>query len=122
MVQQYAMLFHRRYCVVKANQFGTEQHRPLLVIPAHKNLINTPFVTINNPKVVLSMLKRSEDKKGIVLRLRSFSEREEFVKLVWADKQPVKVQKCTAEERPLETVGNQITISPYGTESFYLTF
>jgi hypothetical protein len=122
MRQRYAVLFHGKYDVITANRFGTEVHRPLLAIPVKKNLRDHSFVRISNPKVVLSNFKRTGDQKGLILRLRSFSDQSESVKLIWTDKTPKTIQRCTAEETPLELIGNEVIVSPFGSESLYLTF
>lgn len=122
MVQQYAMLFHGAYDAVIANRFGTEQHRPLVAVRAKQNLLERSFVRISNPRVAVSVLKESADKKGLVLRLRSYSAQLETVMLTWPKGAPQKVQRCTAEETPGEEVKNGVVIQPQGTESLYLTF
>ena len=105
-----------------ANRFGTEQHRPLLAIPAKKNIIEKPFVLINNSRVVIVNLKKTKDKKGVLLRLRSLSDKKENLKLSWPVAPPASIQKCTADEQPLETIHNELSLLPYDTETLYVTF
>jgi alpha-mannosidase len=120
--QQYALLFHGKYDAVTANRFGVEQHRPLIAIPAKTNLIDHSLLSTNNSKVVISSLVRGKDKKGLTVRLRSLSDKQEKVKLSWPQDQSLRVQRCTAEEQPLEIINNEVTLLPYGTKTLYISF
>jgi alpha-mannosidase len=120
--QQYAILFHGAYDAVIANQFGMEQHRSLLAIPAAKNLIKNSFVGISNPRVMISALRKTADGKAVLLRIRSVSNKTEKVKLTWPVTKPQKIEVCTAAEIPLKMAAEELTIRPHGTECLYLTF
>lgn len=119
-VQQYAVLFHGEYDPAIANRFGMEQNRPLIVIPAKENLLENSLVRIDNPNIAISSLKNEKDK--FILRLRSISAKQEKVRLSWMKNQPVHIKTCTAEERPIETVNNEITLAPYASETLEVNF
>jgi hypothetical protein len=116
--QQYAVFFHGQYDPVLANRFGMEQHRPLIAIPAKTNLLKNSLIRINNPNVVVSGLKREGDQ--LILRLRSFSNEQEKVKLRWSYSQPKQIRKPVLAGEQLETIDDEITIPAYGMETLYI--
>lgn len=120
MVQQYAVLFHGNYDPVIAYRFGTEQHRPLLAIRAKNNLIENSLFRVNNPRVAVSSMKKNS--KAVVLQLRSYSDKPETVKLHWTQDQPKQLQRFDSEDQALQTISEDITLLPYGTETIYVNF
>jgi alpha-mannosidase len=110
---RYRVMIHDSYNAAMANRFGMEQSQPLVHVATSKNPEITPFVEIDNPNVVVSMLRSTEDKDIFVLRLRSLSDKEEMVKLSFP-KNPVSVHLCDLEEKPSGPVSGSIQILPYG--------
>jgi alpha-mannosidase len=120
--QQYAVLFHEQYDPVIANRFGMEQHRPLLAIPTKNNLIEKPLLQIDNPKIVVSSLTRTEDKRGVLVRVRSVSEQVQRMKFMWVSESPLQQFEYEPEGQVLKPIAGEMTILPYSTKTFYLVF
>ncbi|WP_169818770.1 glycoside hydrolase family 38 N-terminal domain-containing protein [Niabella ginsenosidivorans] len=121
MQQQYALLFHREYRSVTAFRFGTEQHRPLLAIPAKENLADSSFVRISNPQVALSLLEKTTDKEGWLMRLRSFSSGTEKAQLIWPNGRPKTIYLCNAEGKMMQTAGPFLTFLPFGIQTLWIS-
>lgn len=119
MTMHYGLLPHRAYDATTANRFGMEQNRPLIAIAVDKApVVNTP-VRIGNPNVFISTLKQSDDGKGMVLRLRTVSDKAEKVMLSWPNGKPSKLFSCMDDEKPLKAITADREILPYGTVSYY---
>jgi alpha-mannosidase len=77
---RYQILPHNTgYDVVAANRFGMEQARPLIASTVKEKINLAPLVTVDNPRVVVSSIKSQT--KGVVVTLRSLSDKEETIKL-----------------------------------------
>lgn len=115
----YAMMPHQAYNATAANRFGLEENRPLIAIPVDKKpVVNTP-IKIGNPNVFISMLKQSDNGKGMILRVRSVSDKPEAVQLSWPNGKPKKLYSCMADEVPAKAITTDQTVLPYGTISYY---
>jgi alpha-mannosidase len=115
----YAILPHGSYDPVTANRFGMDENRPLIAVPVQKKPLTKSWVRIGNPKVFISILKQSDDGKGMILRLRSVSDKPERVQLTWTNETPRKLYSCLANEKPQNEIKSDRTILPYGTISYY---
>ena len=115
----YAILPHGSYDPVTANRFGMDENRPLIAVPVQKKPLTKSWVRIGNPKVFISILKQSDDGKGMILRLRSVSDRPERVQLTWTNETPRKLYSCLANEKRQNEIKSDRTILPYGTISYY---
>tara|TARA_R110002050_G_scaffold274283_3_gene418670 strand:+ start:10236 stop:13157 length:2922 start_codon:yes stop_codon:yes gene_type:complete len=77
----------------RPNQFGIEQHQPLVAAKVNKNFKNKQLLELDGSPLVLStVFKTSEDGKYALLRLRSISAIDEQIDLIWPDKHPSIVQ------------------------------
>ena len=119
---QYQILTHHGYDSGRANKFGLERNRPLILAPVEKDPVQQPVVSFDNPKVAVSMLKRSEDGKAIILRLRSVSDAMEMVQLEWPGNKPKRIRACNAEEKPGDLLRGELHMLPYGSVSYYIEF
>jgi alpha-mannosidase len=119
--QTYAFTFHNKYDVVAANRFGLETHRPLIVVQTKKNIIEKPLLHINNPKVVISTLRRTSA-NNILMRLKSVSGKTEVIRFTWPAATPTKISECDINEVPKQTIGDTFQIEPYGMASLKLVF
>ena len=115
----YGIFPHGSYDAVAANRFGMEQNRPLIAIPVDKKPVTKSWVSIGNPRVFITMLKQSDDGKGMIVRLRSASDKPEKVLLSWPNGLPKKVYKCLANEKPGVEIKDDQAILPFGTVSYY---
>ncbi|MCW1923156.1 hypothetical protein OKA05_11380 [Luteolibacter arcticus] len=103
------------YDAAVANRFGVEQAQPLVATPAQSNPVTKPVVALEgSPSITIAILKGSTDGKDTILRLRSVSEKDEIVRLVWPDRAPDSVRLCTLDEEPGEEVGTTVTVPGNG--------
>lgn len=115
----YRIFPHGPFDPAAANRFGMEANRPLIAVEVGQSPVTNSWVNINNPKVFVTMLKQSDDGKGMILRLRSVSDKPEHIKLQWMNKSAKKLYKCLANERPGSETGSDQMILPFGTVSYY---
>lgn len=115
----YGVFPHGPYDAMAANRFGMEQNRPLIAIPVEKKPITKKWVSIGNSRVFITMLKQSDNGKGIILRLRSVSDKPEKVQLHWTNGVPRKLYECLANESTGPEIKDDGTILPFGTISYY---
>jgi alpha-mannosidase len=85
---------------VNANRFGLEQAQPLVHVLCDKNPMANPVVSIDNDRVFVTALKSGNDGKSTILRMRSLSVNDEFIKLTWPARQPSSVYLCERGEEP----------------------
>ena len=109
---RYGILPHNTgYDAAAANRFGLEQARPLIAAETAKSVAVTPPVTIDNPRVVISSVKSETD--GLVVTLRSLSDKPETVKLSFSSGTPKSIRICPITENPGGSVGENISMLPY---------
>jgi len=100
---RYAIGLHGQYHAATANRFGLERSQPLIAFAANNNPIGRPLVAAANDEVAVTILKSTADGKGMILRLRSFSGKDEIVKLDWPARAPCFVRVCDTGEEPGKT-------------------
>ena len=120
--ERYAMIVHEKYDAATANQFGMEQHRPLIAVQAKSNPINPSLITLDNSRVVISSLKVSDDNKAVIVRLRSLSDKTEKVNPAFPGRAPKAAFTCTTSEQPLQKSTGTIELPQYGTVSLRMVF
>ena len=112
---RYRVLPHAAYSAAGANRFATGQAQPLVHVLCDKNPIDKPFVLIGNEKVFITLLKPVADGKSTILRIRSFSDVDEPIKLEWPERKPSSVHLCEKGEDAGNTeVGNGFTVPAKG--------
>jgi alpha-mannosidase len=116
----YRILPHKAYDPVVANRFAMEQNRPLIVIETDKNPIAQPLLAIDNPRVFVSVLKQSDDGRGVILRMRSVSETPENVTLTWPAGAPKNIRYSDYKENRGEKAGRTLSFLPYGFMTLYM--
>ena len=80
---RYALLVHGAWDPVAANRFGLEQHRPLAVASGKDAALSPSLVELDNPRIFVSTVRPSADRRALILRLRSLSDQSERVSLRW---------------------------------------
>jgi alpha-mannosidase len=65
------------------------------------------------------VLKQSDDGKGMILRVRSVSDKPENVLLSWPNGAPHKLYSCLANEKLGEEIKGDQMVLPQGTISYY---
>ncbi len=112
---RYSLLLHGTYDAAKANRFGIEQSQGLIALAANANPIAEPLVAITNDRVAATILKSTVDGKALILRLRSFSDKDESVKLSWPARTPRSVRICdTGEEPGKMEASREVTVPAMG--------
>ena len=99
---RYRILPHNSsYDAAAANRFGLEQSQPLIETPIKAPYTQKPVLEFRGtPLVTVSILKTTADGKGTQIRLRSVSNKDESVSLVWPDRQPKLIQVSDGTENP----------------------
>ena len=82
---RYRLLPHGAFDAAAANRFGLEQSQPLVHVTANIDPKIKPLLTLDNDRVVVTILKPSAEGKGTLVRLRSLSDKPETVNLRWDD-------------------------------------
>lgn len=111
---RYRLLPHDGYDPVKSNRFGLEQAQPLVHVAADKDPGIVSPVEIDNENLYVTVLKSTEENHSLIVRLRSLSDKEEEVHLLFPHKKPKKVSLCEIEEEPGKEIDSTFTVLPYG--------
>jgi alpha-mannosidase len=112
---RYALLVHGKYDAARANRFGREHSQPLIALATSKNPIGRPLFAAANDHVAVTILKSTADGRAMIVRLRSFSEKDELVKLSWPARTPRSVRVCDQGEKPGKTkASSEVTIPAMG--------
>ena len=112
---RYRLYPHLAFDIVESNRFGLEQAQPLVHVTADKDPQLTPLLSVDNRSVYATILKSTDQKDELIVRLRSMSDQEETVNLSYPGKQPARVRRCSLEEIPSgKDIQGAFTIKPYG--------
>jgi hypothetical protein len=112
---RYRILPHGVYDVAAANRFGLEQSQPLVHVAANKNAISRPLIALEgSPAVNVSMLKSTADGRSVIIRLRSVSDKDQSIRILWPSGNPGSVHLCDREEVPGEETGSEVTVPACG--------
>lgn len=119
---RYRMLPHRGYDVVKSNRFGLEQSQPLLHVATNVNPNLRPLFTIDNAMVCVTILKPTAD-GGVIVRLRSLSDKTEEVRFDFGAKTPKEFSLCELAEEPSVAISNGVvSVAPKGLTTLKLNY
>lgn len=97
---RYALRPHGPYDAARAYRFGREEAQPLIALATSRDPQTRPLVTVDNDRVVVTILKADADGKGMIVRLRSLSDAQEQVRFTWPCKTPATVRVCERGEEP----------------------
>ncbi|HTY57338.1 MAG TPA: glycosyl hydrolase [Bacteroidota bacterium] len=109
---RYRILPHGRFDAAEANRFGVEQCQPLVPVAADKDPIAKPLLAVANGRVAVTMLKSAADGKGMLLRLRSLSEKDKAAGLSWPAGQPRSVALADPEGDAVKEVVKSDVVVP----------
>ena len=104
------------YDAASANRFGLEQSQPLIEIPVKTPLDLKPVLELSgSPAVYLSLLQSQDEGHQTLIRLRSVSDKEESVRLIWNDRKPkmVLITDLSDQNEARET-GSEIIVPAMG--------
>jgi alpha-mannosidase len=112
---RYRILPHGAYDAASANRFGLEQAQPLVPVAASTNAITKPSIALEgSPKIVISILKSTAELKTVIIRLRSVSLIDEWVRLSWPAGDPKSVFVCEIEDQQDRKTDNDIKVPANG--------
>jgi alpha-mannosidase len=112
---RYRILPHGPFDASNANRFGVEQSQPLIAIATNSNPVLNPLIKITNDKVTITILKSIEDGKSMIIRFRSFSDKDELVKMSWPSGSPDSVSICNRGEESGEIkAGSEVIVPAMG--------
>lgn len=118
----YRIMPHGAADIAAINRFGMEQAQPLVhVLAKNYTEIKAP-VAIDNPNVVVSIVKDKGDGKSMIVRLRSVSDKEENITLTYPRCQPTATYICNLGEEPAEEFNGELTLPPYAMTTILLKF
>jgi len=103
---RYRILPHNTgYDASEANRFGLEQAQPLIPIPVKEGDVMEPLLALQgNDRIFLTILKSGSAGEPAEIRLRSVSEKDEKVRLVWTGRKPSNVIYEDSGEKVIEEV------------------
>jgi alpha-mannosidase len=113
---RYAVRVHKGYDPIAAARFGVEATDPLIVAPVAPNSapIAGSRVTVDNPGVLITSLKPSEDGKAVMVRLFAASGKDERAKLTWSAPAPATVTVSDIREQAGEMTDGTINLPAWG--------
>jgi alpha-mannosidase len=97
---RYRLLLHGPYDAVTAYRFGVEQNQPLLPLATNAVPSAAAPLALQNNRVAATILKSTDDGKGMIVRIRSLSDNAETVSLSWPARAPREVHICDRGETP----------------------
>jgi alpha-mannosidase len=109
---RYRIMPHGIYDASAANRFGLEQSQPLLHVLCDKNPIEFPIVSIDNTRVFITLLKSVAEGGSTILRLRSLSDKNEYINLEWPSAKPKSLFLCDKGEEAGNTEVSKRVIVP----------
>ena len=114
---RYRILPHStKYDAASANRFGVEQSQPLIEVPLKTSIDTKPVLEFSgSPSVFVSILQTNVDGTETQIRLRSVSDNDELVRLIWKDRKP-KILQIKDASNPIgnKEIGEEITVPAMG--------
>lgn len=100
------------YDYVPSNRFAMEQYQPLRATQVELSYKTGQLLSIEgSPLVNSTVFKTSEDGKSALLRLRSWSDKDEPVQLNWKSKKPASVSVVDLEnDELLELIKDEVLV------------
>lgn len=111
----YVLRPHAVFNDFETKKFGIEQTQPLLVVPTTKHVpLIKPMLTLNgHANIIITSLKTSRDGKALMIRFFNPTDDNGKTSLVWNTIKPTNVYLSSPIEQTLETMGNDISLSPW---------
>jgi alpha-mannosidase len=118
---RYRLLLHGPYDAAAAYRFGVEQNQPLVPLATKAAPSAAAPIAFQNERVAATMLKSTGDGKGMIVRLRSLSEKNESVTLIWPARSPRQVRICDRGETPgTQEVKGAVSVPARGFVTVYV--
>jgi alpha-mannosidase len=102
----------RSYTYGDANHFSMEQVHPLLVVSVHDDYKTGQLLSLDaSESISVSVFKTLEDGQTSVLRLRSHSDEDKTVKLLWNELEPSSVSILDlSNNQVVEEIKNEVIV------------
>ena len=114
---RYRILPHNsKYDAASANRFGLEQSQPLIETPIKMTSDPRPDLEFSgSPSVNISLIQTNGNGKETQVRLRSVSDKDETVRLIWNNRKPKSVQIKDASDPIKNTeIREEVTVPAMG--------
>ncbi|HXS55417.1 MAG TPA: glycoside hydrolase family 38 C-terminal domain-containing protein [Hanamia sp.] len=110
----YSIFPHDSFNAAEANKRGLESSQPLLVAPANADAPELrPLFEITTPEIILSTIKPSKDKKGMIIRLYNSSDHSQVPNLKWKSTLPKYIFISNANEEKLYPFKTDKALPPF---------
>lgn len=120
-VFHYAIFPHHAFDAAMASRHGLETNQPLLIAPAG---MGSPAMgslfSIGNKNIVLSSLKPSADKKGMIMRLYNAGDQSQLPAIEWRRLHPRKIYWSNANEEKIKLYNQDESWPAFSFRSLYL--
>ena len=118
---RYSIFPHNAFNESDATKRGIESNQPFIVSAADANPgeLKSLF-TLENQNIILSTIKPSMDKKGIMLRLYNACSESQKPGLTWQKLQPKKVYWSNANQEKLHAFNSDESWPPFAFRTLYL--
>jgi len=84
-------------------------------VAANANAIFKPLIAIEgSPAISITALKSTEEGKSIIVHLRSVSDKDEKIRLLWPAGNPRSINRCDYEEVPGLNIGSEVMVPAMG--------
>jgi alpha-mannosidase len=118
---RYSIFPHNEFNESEATKRGIESNQPFIVSPADANSNEFKSVfSIENKNIILSTIKPSANKKGIILRLYNANSEAQKPELKWKKLQPKKVYWSNANQEKLIPFNPDESWPPFAFKTLYL--
>jgi hypothetical protein len=98
----------------ESNRFGIEHSQPLIAELGRAHLLKVPVLSFKGSSSVFVSILKNEEINSTTIRLRSLSENDESVKLLWPGKTPQALYLCENENESLINVEDELVIPSNG--------
>ncbi|MGN6541689.1 MAG: glycoside hydrolase family 38 C-terminal domain-containing protein [Ginsengibacter sp.] len=118
---RYSIFPHNAFNESEATKRGIETNQPLIVSAAAEDSAELKSLfTTENKNIILSTIKPSVDKKGIMLRLYNASGESQKPRLTWKRLQPKNVCWSNANQEKLQSFNPNESLPPFAFRTLYL--
>ena len=119
----YSIFPHDAFDAATATMHGLESNQPLINDPADiKSTALQSLFSIGNKNIILSSLKPSVDKKGMILRLYNASHESQIPGIKWERLKPKNIYWSNANEEKMEVFKGDERWDGFGFKSLFVEF